>query len=613
MEGVDPRHAWSSYLHLEDDYSDALCAATLTWIRQTLVQQALASNQPGLIGLFRRDPRQVKGSTAPTLAEFAARFADAGDFSEAELTEMWKDEYGGRSTKAEERRTRLAKRLREALQLMERAVKRTPAAGDSVALWLSPRLAERLQAAGLATLAEVAASLRARPGARWEAVPGVGEVGAARIAAWLAETGLEGLGEAGRPALPAPAIAPLVPLELVPDAGPRTAPALPSGGRMAPANTLGARSDKHAIELWLNAKARNPNTLRSYRKNGERLLLWCMYEARISLAEMTVADCINYREWLSQLGSKTAEEWSEAGWRIPAEQWFCKRGTRRDSPDWRPFEGRLSDDSVRQEMLVIRSLFSFLNDGGYIPSQPWRSVGKPARSSTTRLRDAAEQFVDRSLDKDQWAHLIAGIDPSAGDIEARLNFVLWLGFGCGLRASEMLSLTFESIVPRTSGWRLRVLGKGNKVRTIPLPSPTRHALLQYMQHLGIEASEVARLAQEDVREPLLRAARGRRSADRPAPSAPLSYTQLYRELKRHLAARAAALPHLDPRSATFQAASTHWLRHTFATLALRSGVPLNSVQRVLGHKSLSTTTVYVTADADELQADVEQFVAGAGR
>ena len=54
-------------------------------------------------------------------------------------------------------------------------------------------------------------------------------------------------------------------------------------------------------------------------------------------------------------------------------------------------------------------------------------------------------------------------------------------------------------------------------------------------------------------------------------------------------------------------ASTHWLRHTFATHALQSGVALEVVRDLLGHKSLATTSVYVTTERDNRSREMEKF------
>jgi site-specific recombinase XerD len=621
MEGVELPRAWSLYLPLEDEYRAPLGQAMLGWIRQTLITEALAAGQPALIGLIRRDPRRIRSDDRPSLQEFASRFADAGDFSEGELTALWQQEFGTPSP-AEQRRERLARRLRDALAMLERAGRRQPDAADPVGQWLAPRLARRLLAAGLHDLGAVRASLAQRRSARWGAVPGVGAVWADRLTLWLDEHGIAAPVDAGGIGLPA-----LLPLErfdrapggLVLDPLPPAAlGALPSPALPAPgANRLGARDDRQAIELWLQARAGNAHTRRAYRRVAERLLLWCHHERRIDFRQLNVADCIHYRQWLNDLGRQSPADWSAAGWRIPAEQWIGRqRAARRDSAAWRPFDGPLSRPSVAQDLLVVKALFSFLLKAGYIDHQPWDLLGRAAPAAS-RLQDASEQFVERSLDPAQWAFVLAGVDAGRGDRSARLNAVLWLGFACGLRAAEMLSLTLGSLLPRAAGWRLRVLGKGGKTRTVPLPSPARDAVLGYLAAVGLPLDQVLRIvaaAGPAIDAPLLRSQRGRRSPGRPAPSSALSYTTLYGDLKRHLAQRAADLGNGDPvAAAKLAVASTHWLRHTCATLALKSGVPLNAVQRVLGHASLQTTSHYLTEQQEALQTAMEGFAVARSR
>ena len=625
MEGVEAKRAWDLYVAEDGDFSDAICSATLGWIRQALISEAVAANQPGLIGLFRRDPRQVKGTTKPTLTEFAARFEGAGDWSESEFTAMWKDEFGGPDA-AEMRRERLGRRLRQALQLLENATRKAPHADDTVAQWLAPNLAERLATAGIDTLGQARTALDKRRTPRWEEVPGVGQVWADRLRVWFDENGIS------RAPSPAAALPPvlMVPLErFEPPAPLSSLVAVPVSGLgqvrspyPAQNNALGARNDKHAVELWLAAKAENPNTLRSYRKNAERLLLWCYLERKITFSEMKVEDCIHYRTWLNDLGKKSPTEWAEAGWRLSADEWFSKkRAAKRDGELWRPFDGPLSPNSVVQDLLTVRSLFEFLVRGHVLSVNPWDLLGRRARTRAN-LENATEQFVGRSFTMDQWKVLVGEIDSHGSEIERRLLLILWLGFACGLRASEMLSLTLGSLIPGPESWRLSVLGKGDKVRTVPLPSPARDALLSYLDSVGVPYEQVVRIAQgpEDrsrdeverfTREkalPILRGQRGRRSAGRAAPSDPLHYSRLYIVLKSHLRARAEAIAKTDPVGAgKFRRASAHWLRHTCATLALKNGVDLPGVQRLLGHSNLTVTSTYVTAQDEALQASMEVF------
>lgn len=647
MDGVELPKAWQTYLPLEDDYSDAAALATLGWVRQSLIGEALAAQRPDLIGLFRRDPRRVRARSLPSLGAFAEGIADASEFSEAELLALWQEQHGQPSP-AEARRDRLARRLREALDLLELGVRRHPAASDAVGRWLAPHLAQRLADAGLPTLGRVAEALPARRSPRWHEVPGIGVVGADRLAAWLDEHGL--LPAPPATSAPRPALLDSLAADLsgaAPEANRLPAAAgvdvgrwgpLSSAGSLSPSglpgafsdvtalprtagatsagNQLGAQDDRHAIALWLQARASNAHTHRAYRKTAERLLLWCRHERRIGLADMTVADCMHYRQWLQTLGRLPTTDWVTAGWRIPADQWIAKhRAIRRDSADWRPFDGPLSPDSAAQDMLVIKALFSFLLKAGYLAHQPWDLLGRTPRAAS-RLGDASEQFTERSLDARQWAWLIDGLNPGAGDLQARLAAVLWLGYACGLRAAEMLSLTLGSLQARASGWRLRVLGKGGKARTVPLPSPARDAVLVYLAQVGLGLAEVLRISglpssDPETLQPLLRAQRGRRRPGREAPFSPLRYSTLHTSLKAYLALRADDLGAQDPVACVkLRQASTHWLRHTCATLALQSGVPINAVQRVLGHASLQTTSHYLTAQQEALQTAMEGFASG---
>ena len=607
MEGVDSRAAWERYLGFDGEFTEAASSATLIWVRQALVAEAVGAGQPGLIGLFRRDPRHLRAPTRPTLDEFAARLDDAGAWSEAELVEMWQAEVGA-PDRAEARRARLSQRLRESLLLLERGERRRPAPGDAVGQWLAPHLATRLAAAGIATLGAARAALDARHTPRWDEVPGIGAVWADRLRGWFEDNAIT------TPV--APAVLPpnpLLPLERFVTSPGQTTRAPDPGS-----NALVARDDKQAIELWLDAKAGNPHTRRAYRRSAERLLLWCQLERRSTLAALTVADCRHYRAWLGDLGRQSPEAWADAGWRIPAEQWIGRRAARRDSADWRPFDGPLAPNSVAQELLTLRSLFAFLLRERVVAVNVWDQLGEGAMTRARRA-DAAGQFVDRSFTLNQWKNLIDGLDPQGPELERRLLLVLWLGFACGLRAAEMLSLTLGSIVPAPDAWQLRVIGKGDTVRVVPLPAPARTALLAYLDAVGVDCDALVRAASADEDSPesaapLLRARRGRRRADGPAPVDPLRHTRLYGLLKAHLATRADALAEHDAdAAATFRRASTHWLRHTCATLALRHGVALDGVRRLLGHSTLGVTSAYLAGQGEALQASMEDFAARAAR
>lgn len=587
VEGIDLRRAWGQYLGPATEYSESVASATMVWLRQALAAEAIAAGRPELVGLFRREPRRVGGARRPTLDEFAACYRDAAEFSEAELLAMWQEEFGTPARASpEERRARLSRRLREALQLLERSVPRTPRPDDSVAQWLAPAVARRLVAAGLPRLSDLQAALAARRRQRWEGVPGLGPVWADRLSAWLRSSGLP---PTASPPCPAPASR-LQPIE-----------AWPSDRLAAP--------EVQAVQGWLEAHARSTHTWRAYRKAAERLLLWCEHERRTSLCSLTAADGLHYLSWLQTLGGLSVDEWAGRGWRLPQGEWIGAKGAARGTAGWRPFalgvtalrswqsqasRGErpapvLGAASVDQELRALRALFRWLRKQQWVTVDPW--PGRPLR--------AAPDPRARTLGGDVWRWVIGRAEAGAGERPARLAAVLWLGLGCGLRASELLALSTRSLQVDGDAWRLIVRGRGGRERTVPLPRPARLAVLRYLATVGVGVEAIGAGAPE---LPLLRGRRGRRRADgsRP-PQGPWGYQSLHGELKRHFIACASELEaHGDPASAVrLRQASTHWLRHSCAVLGLDSGVlDVPSVRALLGHAAPASSLAYAMAPAD---------------
>jgi len=152
---------------------------------------------------------------------------------------------------------------------------------------------------------------------------------------------------------------------------------------------------------------------------------------------------------------------------------------------------------------------------------------------------------------------------------ARDMAIFCLLYGAGLRLSEALSLTGAD-VPAPS--RLRVTGKGGKVRLAPLIAPVREAIDAYARICPFPAGR------DDI---LFRGVRG----------GPLSPRMVQRRMET-IRARLGLPPTATP----------HALRHSFATHLLANGGDLRSIQALLGHASLSTTQIYTGVDAARLKA-----------
>ncbi len=154
-------------------------------------------------------------------------------------------------------------------------------------------------------------------------------------------------------------------------------------------------------------------------------------------------------------------------------------------------------------------------------------------------------------------------------IAARDTAILLLLYGSGLRVAEALSIT-RADAPLADRETLRVTGKGNKTRLVPVLAITRAAMARYL-------SLCPYTIERD--EPVFRGAKGGPLDGR---LVRLTMERLRDEL---------SLP---------DTATPHALRHSFATHLLSAGGDLRQIQELLGHANLATTQVYTEVDRDRL-------------
>jgi site-specific recombinase XerD len=478
---------------------------------------------------------------------------------------------------------------------------RAPAPADPVAGWLAPAVAARLDAAGLATLADLQACVVAR-GVRWyRAVPRVGAMTAQRIVAWLqTESGAvpgalgalppaalaprRGLSAATRAALRPAAvmIAPLEALMLPLDRDGRRAHNRAAPGAHA---RIAAQQDLVAIEAWLATRGPESGpTWRTYRCHAERLLLWAVFVRGKALSDLTVEDCTAYLAFLADPQ--------------PAAQWVGHRGVPRYSYSWRPFAGPLAPASLRQSFAVVSGLCAWLVDAQYLRYNPWALVAKP-KAPRSRIQ------VSRSFTKTQWAFLqrCAAELPLDDPRSARLVFLLRFAYATGLRIAELARATVGDLQHRDlpddprGTWELVFIGKGALEREAHVSHAVIGALRRYLIARGLTA-EFQRL---HPATPLI----GRVKADGKAGA--LSVEQIHAILKHFFAQAAARLAGENSADAShFASASAHWLRHSFGHHAIAHGVALDVVQSQLGHASLATTSIYVRAEADRRAQELER-------
>jgi len=177
--------------------------------------------------------------------------------------------------------------------------------------------------------------------------------------------------------------------------------------------------------------------------------------------------------------------------------------------------------------------------------------------------------LPRPLSEDGAQDLIATIGQMDNRdwVAARDVAIVTLLYGCGLRRAEAMQLTAD-VVPL--GDTLRIRGKGNVEREVPVLPAARRAVLRYAQLCPHELSPGT---------PLFRGIRG-------GALNPRLVARVMEQARMQLGLPASATPHA--------------LRHSFATHLLNAGGDLRAIQELLGHASLSTTQAYTAVDTARL-------------
>lgn len=168
--------------------------------------------------------------------------------------------------------------------------------------------------------------------------------------------------------------------------------------------------------------------------------------------------------------------------------------------------------------------------------------------------------------------LIAAIDRTAKEGERNIAIIEVL-YGCGLRASELISLKISEIF-WDEGF-IRVIGKGSKQRLVPLGSIAVKHLKIYLNEIRIHAK--IKPGAEDI---VFLNRRGNQ----------LTRVMIFTIIKQ-LALKAEIKKNISP----------HTLRHSFATHLVEGGADLRAVQEMLGHESITTTEIYTHLDRSYLR------------
>ena len=223
--------------------------------------------------------------------------------------------------------------------------------------------------------------------------------------------------------------------------------------------------------------------------------------------------------------------------------------------------------TVNLHLSVLSGFCKYLMKQGVLESNPVRLVSRPKQEKRLPVfyrEDAMKTYFEQTKGVLEY-----------GKYEDQLRrMILGILYGTGIRRSELIGLNRDSV--DFARRVLRVRGKGDKMREIPLLPSLCEEILLYLQ--SVDSLECADSSGE---APLLQTPRGAR----------LYPVYVDRAVK-------AALGSVDGISSR---KSPHVLRHTLATELLDGGTDLNSIKELLGHSSLAATQVYTHNSIERLQ------------
>ena len=222
----------------------------------------------------------------------------------------------------------------------------------------------------------------------------------------------------------------------------------------------------------------------------------------------------------------------------------------------------LSGRSLQRVLSGIRTFFNYLQKSGRVKVDPTAGIRAPK----------SPKPLPKTLDVDQVGHLLE----ITGDawMVTRDRAMLELFYSSGLRLSELTNLDMGDMDIRNGS--VRVTGKGNKTRELPVGRYAREAIQKWLTIRSNELTED--LDKKDINA-LFISKQGKRINPRTVQQ---------------------RLKHYSIKQGMFNPVNPHMLRHSFASHLLESSSDLRAVQELLGHANISTTQVYTHLDFQHL-------------
>ena len=309
------------------------------------------------------------------------------------------------------------------------------------------------------------------------------------------------------------------------------APALGVSPGLSPAQFQTLANVPPELEWFANLT--NANTRRAYRQDVEDFMAFAGLRSPEEFRAVTRAHVIAWRDRLAVLG--------------------------------------LSNDTIRRKLAALSSLYAYLCDRNAVLHNPVLGVKRPRSMNREGVTPALADHQAQDLLKAPPEHTLKG---------KRDRAILAMLLYHGMRREELCTLTVEDLHQREGVPHIRVEGKGDKVRYLPLHPLAQRLIAAYVEKLK-DAWKKAGHA-EELTGPLFRPVKNNRTK---ILTKPLHPTSVYQNIVMHYARQTGLAEEV-------RGICVHAMRATAATNALAHNADIAKVQEWLGHADISTTRMY---------------------
>ena len=225
-------------------------------------------------------------------------------------------------------------------------------------------------------------------------------------------------------------------------------------------------------------------------------------------------------------------------------------------------EHKISSRSINRKLSTLRSFYNYLRKADSSIKNPTLKIIAP------KIAKKLPEFVQEINIKDLFDNIIEG------DFEDQRNrLIIDLFYSTGIRRIELINILVQDI--DISNKLIKVLGKGNKERLLPLSSRLLSKILTHIEN------RVEHYEGKDIADNLFLTNKGK----------PMYPKLVFNIVKRYLST-----------VTTIKKKSPHVLRHSFATHLMNAGADLNAVKELLGHANLAATQIYTHNSIEKLKA-----------